>query len=175
MKSKLSILLLFIILLSSCNTFSGTADVQVFFIDKGKTQYFFPSAEWFFEVKEMEFEGDWLFRSYALEGESESRTIFNFTVEYDKLKIGSRAVESLYLLSDDGSKIVIQGIELLYKDHEKDRYTSWLTSADFAEFMLNNKNPKILMIQNGLEYLLSTSTAVDNHLFYFQQVRPEYY
>ena len=174
MKKKLVFITLTLLSFTSCSTLGENRKVKVFFIDQGKLQYFFPNTSWKGEEGTPSFEGDWLFRSYALEGEKESRTIFNFSLIYDKLKMGNRPLDSLYVVCEDGKSFEVQDRRILFKNESRDRYTCWISSENFSDFMTSGNNPQLTLIFGEEEYYLIPTPAFRDHLRYFRQVNPEY-
>lgn len=175
MKKYITFLLLFIFIsITSCTTLKSQSEIQVFFIEKGKLQYFFPPTEWYPEPETFAFEGDWLFRTFPLENESESRTVFNFSLKYDKLAVGRMPLERVYLVSGaENSRVNCRELEILFSNHKEDRYTSWVPSGEFTEFMLSAEEVELLLIFSGSTDVLLPSAEFDEHRYYFKQVRPD--
>ena len=173
MKIRFLLLFLCIFIFTSCATVSQSSEVQVFFIEKGKLQYFFPPSEWLYPDVRIEFEGDWLYRTFPLEGEEQNRTVFNFSLRYDKLKTGRKQLSGIVLVTPEGKEYSCRNPEILFTNHEEDRYTSWITSAEFAEFMLGSGTPQIRLVMDGEPKVLQPLEEFKSHQHYFKQVRPD--
>ncbi len=170
----------FLFILTGVLTFSCTtarqSNVELFFIEKGKLQYFFPGQPWLSpDNKEVNLFADWLFRTYALEGEPECRTILNFTLESkDTLFLHGQKIEALYLTNGETTACPVYDASLLFAKQNEIRYTSWLPSRDFNKWMLSVTEPGIqIQFSNQSIYFFATGRHFPEHLDYFRAIHPE--
>lgn len=159
----------------SCASMTET-DVKVYFMDQGKLQYYFPSQHWISKDHKESLDVDFLYRSYKLEDDAESRTVINFTLYSDDIQLLHRTpVSSLSLADGDEPIIHSTNISTLYAKQEEVRYTCWVTSKDFSDYILSCDNPEIrLETENGSFLFYPKTHVFKEHIEYFRAVSPSY-
>ena len=175
MKKYLFIVIIAPILFYSCVT--DAKEVRVFFVDQGKLQYFLPSEVWCAEKeKSIYIKTDFLFRSYNLSDEAEARTVFNFTIYSDSSEyLHGNPMNELALCDGDVPVAFPNEAEMLFADRDEVRYTSWLESKDFSEYMNVCKDPVIRIITERQTFHFRPKTNVfQKHMEYFRTVKPAY-
>jgi len=146
------------------------AGVEFFYLGEGALQYFFPSRYFDSRNSELTMEGDWLYRTYALEEEDQPRTLFNFTLYSDTLTI--KEVPEYILLTMDSTEVLIpeEHIEIIYVDQNKTRFTSWLTSEEMEILLSGEGNQLNLDLKwNQTYHFISTQKWLPQ-LEYFRDV-----
>ena len=170
---KKNILLLCLLpLFFSCA--SASKDVQVYFVNNKKLQYFLPEQHWISSDSTLSLDGDFLFRSYRLEGEEESRTIFNFTLISDApALIHQNPIESLSLLDGEETRLYLEDISVLFADISSVRYTSWVNSSSFAEYLKTCEDPALFLeTERENIRLIPKGSGFSKYIDYFKTVNP---
>lgn len=170
MKKCIIQLLVFFTFLGCATT---TDDVAFFYLGKDALQYFFPPREWEGSEETLSLDVDFLYRTYALEGQDIPRTVMNFSL-YTEDNLYRKPLVSLALMAGEKRiELSPEGIELIYYDRGKARYTSWLPSSEMLEVMreavLFGKAHVELRFEDEA-ILFSSPATFFPHISYFAEV-----
>ncbi len=152
---------------------------MVYYVDQGKTQYFFPKTTWKSLETKNTLETDWLFRTYALPGEGGNRTILNYNLipAPSKNPAARTSHPVSMLLTDRETDLSIEVVDhnLLFAGPDSVRYTSWLSSDNFHAFMHKVSNPEIQVIYSdgSKDRFYTTDKTFQEYVSYFKLVHPE--
>lgn len=167
---KLTLLCISLICISCA---SIPRDVKLFYMGKDQLQYFFPPLLWESRDPDLHLEGDWLYRTFALEDETQPITLFNFSL-YTPEPSYRELPERIILCTDQISIEIPQSrIELVYPDRGKSRYSSQLRSRDFDRYMstMDPESVSICLDLGDVRLITFYPTeAFRQHHEYFRQV-----
>lgn len=163
--------ILTILIFISISCVSNRNDVDFFLNKDKKTQYFFPEKTWNSSREEIQLNSDWLYRTYPLENDDITKTIFNFTLSSKSEFF--RKVPSKIVISSNNEYIEIpeEHISLIYIDKGKTRYTSWLASTDLDKLIIESTDELLIEIYiNNKTNSFTSKESFIPHIHYYKEV-----
>lgn len=150
---------------------SNDSDVEFFISKENTVQYFFPPKEWIAKDSNINFEADWLYRSYSVENEEGSpRTVINYTISSKKRLF--RDIPKAVTISSDNYSFIVpeENIKIIYIDKGKSRYSLWFYSEQTDELFKNANDKITISFEMNEKYLLESSPSFNDHINYFKEV-----